>query len=95
MNRSPDVGFGSVNYKVGVLRRLVWVVNTSEAFDLARARFRVDTALVCLFRVVERRGDVYEEERSKFLNGLSRLLSRLLERRNGGDDGGGTGLGEL
>jgi len=95
MNRSPDVGLGSVNDQVRVLRRLVWVVNTSEALDLAGARFRVDTALVRLLRVVKRRGDVYEEEGSESLNGFSRLLSRLLERRDGGNNGGGTSLGKL
>jgi hypothetical protein len=95
MNSSPDISLGSVDNKVRVFRRLVRVVNTCEALDLACARFRVDTAPVRLLRVVKRRGDVYEEERSVFLNSFSRLLSRLLERCNGRDNGGGTSLGQL
>ena len=71
----PDVGLRDINDEISLLRRLIWVIDTSEALDLARASLGVDTTLIRLLSMVERCGNVHEVERSVLLDRLLRSLS--------------------
>ena len=74
---------------------LIRVVDAREALDLSPSGLGINAALVSLLAVLERRGDVHEEEGSGAGNGLAGLLSALLVRGNWRGDDSGTGLGEL
>lgn len=95
MNDGADALLGGVDHKVGLLRSLIGVVNTSEALDLAAAGTLVDAALVGLLAVLEGSGDVDEEERASLGDNITGVLPGLLVGSDGGSDDGGTGAGQL
>lgn len=91
----PDGALAEVNGKVGLLRRLVRVINTGETLNLTASSLLIDTPAVGLLAVLERRGDVDKVERPELLNDL---LGLGAGRCVGGDwcgNDGGTALGEL
>ncbi|VUC36812.1 unnamed protein product [Clonostachys rosea] len=90
-----DVLLLQVDNQIGLDGGLVRVVDTGEALDLAGAGLGVDTTAVGLLAVLERGGDVDEEEVAVLLDGLAGLAAGILEGGDGGGDDGGTGLGEL
>jgi hypothetical protein len=97
VHSSPDSLLAKINNKVSLLAlgSLVRVINTSEALDLALASGGVDAALVGLLAVLERGGDVDEEEVAELLDDLAGGVTAGLEGRDGSGDDGGAGLGEL
>lgn len=95
MNNGTDVGLRQVDSQVRLDRVLVGVVDASEALDLASAGGLVDAAAVRLLGVLERRGDVDEEEGARLLDQLARLTAGLLKGGNGRGNDGGAGLGQL
>lgn len=95
MHNGADVLLGDVDGEVGLLGSLVGVVDSGEALDLSGAGSGEDAAAVHLLAVLERGGGVDEEEGSRLLHELASLLAGLLERSNGGHNGGGTSLGQL
>lgn len=48
----PDALVFGVNIQVGLLRYLIWVVNSSEARDRTSPGSRVDTSPIGLFRIL-------------------------------------------
>lgn len=95
VNNGADRLLLEVDDEVSLGGRLVRVVDTGEALDVAVARLLVDAALVRLLGVLERGGDVHEEEGAGLLDQLASLLAGLVEWRNGRSDDGGAGAGEL
>jgi hypothetical protein len=91
----PDIRLGHIDNEIRLLGRLVWVVDTSEALDLAGARSSINAAAIRLLGVLKRRCNVHEEERSVLLHRVLGRLSGLLEWRNGRDNCRCTSLGEL
>lgn len=92
---SPNIAARQINRQVCTGRRLIWVINTGEAFDLARSRLLVNAALVRLLRMLKRCSNVHEVERTVLLDRLPRRLPARLERRNWSDDSSSAGLGQL
>lgn len=95
MHRSPDIRRGQVNRKIRLGGDLVRVIDAGEALDLAVAGGLVDATLVRLLGVLERCRHVHEVEVAVLGDGVAGSLSAGLEGRNGRDDGGSAGLGEL
>ena len=95
MDDTPDIGLLNINSQVGLGWDLVWVVNTSEALDLATAGLLVDAAFVGLLGVFEAGSDMHEVEIAVLLGELSRVLASGLEWGDWCGDNGGTGAGEL
>ena len=84
-----------INSEIRVLGRLVGVVDTSEALDLAAARLGVDAALVGLLAVLERSVDVDQEERAGLRDGVAGELAGVLVGSNWRGNARGAGAGEL
>lgn len=84
-----------VDNEVGLGRSLIGVVDTGEVLNLTLAGGSVDTTAVSLLAVLERGGDVHEEEGAGLLDEVAGSLAGLLEGGDGSGDDGGTGLGEL
>jgi hypothetical protein len=95
MHRRPNIAGRQINHQIRLLRVLIRVINTREALDLASARLGINTALIRLLGVLQRRSNVDEVEGSVLLDRLAGSLPVFLERRNGRDNGRGTCFGEL
>lgn len=97
VHSSADSLLAKVDNELGLLALggLVRVVNASEALDVTLASGGVDAALVGLLAVLERSGDVDEEEGAELLDDLARGVTAGLEGRDGSGDDGGAGLGQL
>lgn len=84
-----------VDSELGVLGDLIRIINTSEALDLALLGALVDTITVPCNGLLERSGNVDEEESTRLLNLLASLLASLLIGSNGGNNDTGAGSGQL
>lgn len=95
MHSRPNIRLFDVNDQVRLHRRLVRIVNASEALDLSLSGLGIDASLVCPFAVLQWRRDMHEIERPILLDNLPRLLSLLLERCYRGCNDSRSGLCEL
>ena len=77
-----------VDDDLGVLRRLVRVVDAREALDLAGERLRVEAVHVAARALVERGPDVDLDERAVLLDQRACVAARLGVRRDRRDDDG-------
>lgn len=95
VNDGADGLLLNVDGEVGVGGSLIWVINTGEALDLTTAGTGVDTTLVGLLGVLERGGNVDEEERALAGDGGTGSITGVGVGSNGSSNDSGTGLGEL
>ena len=78
-----------VDHELRRRRRLVGVVDSGEALDLAGERLRVEALDVASRALLDRRRDVHLDERPALLDHRARLLPRLLVGRDRGGEHGG------
>ncbi|KAH6607313.1 hypothetical protein Trco_003626 [Trichoderma cornu-damae] len=95
VHNGANVLLGQVDSQVGILRRLVRVVDAGEARNLPGARPLVDAPAVRPLAVLERRRDVHQEKGPRLLDKLARVLAVVLVRRDRGRDDGGARPREL
>lgn len=95
MHDGPDVRLGQVDGEIGLLGRLVRVVDAGEALDLAAASAGVDAALVSGLAVLERGVDVDKVEGAVLLAELAGRLAALLEGSDGRSNDGSAGASQL
>lgn len=100
MNDLGHALHAQVDLQIRIGRFLVRVIDPGEAFDLSGSSPGVDTPSVRLFTVLQRGGDVDEEESpsgrsSGGFNDLSSGLSGSGVGRGGGGDDGRSGSTQL
>jgi len=95
MHRRPHIARRDIHDKVGLSRRLVGVVNTREALDLAISCLGVNAAPVSLLRVLKRRRNVHEVKATVLLDQLAGRFPAFLERRDRGGNNHRAGLGKF
>jgi hypothetical protein len=95
MHCRPNITLTQINHQIRLLRILIRVVHTRETLNLASARLGINTTLIRLLGVLQGSSNMNQVKAAVLLNRLSRGLAVLLKRRNGGNDGRGTGLGEF
>lgn len=84
-----------VDSELGTLGDLIGIIDTGEALDLALLGALVDAIAIPGNGLLERGGNVDEEESARLLNFLASLLASLLIGSNGGNNDTGTSSGQL
>jgi hypothetical protein len=92
MNRSSHIALRNINREIRLLGILIWIIDTSEALNLSSTCLSINTTLVSLLGVLERRSHMYKVKASVFFNQLACLITRVLERRDRGRDNRRTGF---
>ena len=95
VNDGADVLLLNIDNKVSFGRGLVGVVDAGETLDLTGTSGLVDATAIRLLRVLERGGDVNEEEGTRLLNKLTGLLAGLLKGSNRSRNDGSAGSSQL
>ncbi len=95
MHRRPNIRRRQINRQIWLLWRLIRIIHARETLNLAIPRLLINTLLISLLRIFQRRINMDKIKTAILLHRLPRRFPRILKRRNRRRNGCRTRFGQF